>query len=326
MNSLTLKDVSLAPLDRVSLELGAGLHVFLGPPQAGGAELVEACAGLRKVRRGRLRVDGKNPHDTPQLRARIGSVLKEERWCDTGTVLQQASLALELRAEKGNADTLLDEAGLGSMKSRSAHSLTPSESRGLALTLALAIEAPLMICLYEPLAYVAEVKQSWVLDRLRRLSATTCVLCTTTSARDAAFLSDHSFVLDRGRVVRRPGSHLGDLVPGSVVTLGVHVATPRALSAALSADPRVEGVEWNGETGRIFVRGHDAEQVSLAVLDGIKKTKTQLYQLSPSYPSIQEIEAATTGLAKAAHEAAYRTAERAHVAAWARATPAGRDS
>ena len=95
----------------------------------------------------------------------------------------------------------------------------------LALALALSIDRPAVLALYEPLADLPGIAREDTLQRLElAASEGACVLSATASARDAGRLSSSVFLLDHGRIVRCPGQPLPlELAPGTAPDLVLRI-------------------------------------------------------------------------------------------------------
>src|SRR5690606_7241317 len=213
--TLELRQVDAPPLRGIDLELAAGLHVVLGADADGSRELVEIVSGVRRPQRGTVRVLGRDPFRTPAVRRRIASLLAEEQLPHAATVEQLVGHALALHAQPASdALRALSDVGIEAWRARRPSSLDAHERRTVALAIALA-QAPALLVAHEPLARVAAVERGRVIERLNALAAKdTCVLCTTSSPRDALELADAVWLLEAGRLTRRPSPARRELVPG----------------------------------------------------------------------------------------------------------------
>jgi len=306
---LRLQAVVAPPLAGADVALGPGCHVVLGRPADGTAELVSLCAGMLRPRHGRVLVTGKEPHDSPSARLRIGALLAEEQLPPAPTVGAALDWALGGRA---SARALLDEAGVSSFGERPARSLGAEDRRAVALLLALGLPELSLLALYEPLA--TPLPRPWVLDRLATLAAHACVLCATSSVRDASLLAQSALLLEGGRFSRRPGSPLSvELAPGSTPELVVHASNARRLAVRLADDPEVISAHWDERQGhhQLVVQGERLDALALAVARAAAREGVSVSALTPRLPGLEAAHYATWALARAAYDSAYRAAQQA---------------
>lgn len=277
MSTLRLKRVKDGALDRVDLELGAGIAAVLAEPLSGGSELVAVSAGWDRPQRGLVLVDGADPFRSPDVRRKVGSLLADERAPMAPTVGAAVARVLSTRGDSRTAEQVLESGGLGSFSARLPSSLSPREARSLALALALAHPEPALLALHEPLA--AGLDPDLVLRALgEHARRGAVVLAVTSSRRDAELLAGRVRVLQRGRFI-------GDLAaPGLQPALPTVVGTsdPRALSAALAAEPAVTSVVWDegGHAGQLTVHGTDRSEVSLAILRASRSSGAVIHSIT----------------------------------------------
>lgn len=300
--------VSGRMLGGLELSLDAGLHAILGAPSDGTEELIEMAVGLVRPRRGRVRVAGRDPHASPDVRRRIASLLPRERLIPAGTVGASVARALALAGqEAASADTVLAAYGLDRWAERRPDSLDAAKQRSVALALALARDKPVLVALHEPLSGVPGVARRTVLDALSRLAnAGACVVCSTASVRDASDIAPSVLLLDRGRLVRRTPEPLPvELAPGTAFDFMVHSDEPRRLASVLAGVEAVSGVDWDEQRSpAIRVRGTDPGQLGLAIARALVESSIQVRAISPILPGLNVIRGANDGLERAAYEQA----------------------
>jgi ABC-type multidrug transport system ATPase subunit len=296
----------------VELELGEGAHVIVGRREDGTAQLIEALAGIVAPRRGSLRVGEKSPFVSPQTRRRIGSVLAEDTLAPGRNVERAVATALRLRHDPRDAATILEGLGLVSWLGRTSAELDAAERRSIALALALSVSDPLLIAIHEPLANFAGVERSLIRDRIMELTASgACVLCTTSSLRDAFELSDMPLILQAGRLAGTAQREVAaQWMPGLPVQLRVQTPRARELAAKLASEDAVSACAWDAIKRRdeLEVSGMDAEALALTVLSVARRHQFAVSGVSVSLPSIEAMQAAGSGWAKAAYDAAYTRA------------------
>jgi ABC-type taurine transport system ATPase subunit len=303
---LRLQAVVASPLAGADIALGQGCHVVLGRPADGTAELMSLCAGVLRARRGRVLVNGKEPHRSPGTRLRIGALLAEEDLPPAPTARAALDWALGGRA---SARALLDEAGTSSLGERPTRSLAADERRAIALLLALGLPDAALLALYEPLA--TPLPRPWVLERLAAIAPHACVLCTTSSVRDASMLAESALLLEGGRFSRRPGLPLPiELAPGAAPELVVHASDARRLAVRLADDPAVSAARWDERQGQhqLVVQGPQLDALALAVARAAAREGVSVSALTPRLPALEAAHHATWALARAAYDSAYRAA------------------
>ncbi|MEB2324228.1 MAG: hypothetical protein OZ921_17070 [Sorangiineae bacterium] len=311
MSVLGFAAVRGALLAGLDASFDAGHEVVLGAPSDGTAELAELAAGISAPARGQVRVAGADPRRDPATRRRIGALLADEPLPLGATVRLAVERALApRRGGAPAAEQALAACGLAAWGPRRTDTLSPEERRAVALALALAVPSPALIVLVEPLANLEGVDTNAVRALLdARAEQGACVLSLTASPRDADALGGTLSLLERGRIVRRPTSALPrELSPGSPCELLVRSADARKLAALVIADARVNGVAWDElrAPNELRVRGADADALALAVMGAARDSGAALEALALVPPELELVRAATTGLAEAAREAAYR--------------------
>jgi len=309
MTTLELDAVFSGALQGATLSVPAGLTVVIGTPEDGGAELPLVLGGLVAPRRGAVRVAGRDPSRTPDVRAKLGLVLADEPPLESRTVTEGLRQAMALRGLREEPSALLERRGLAAWGAAEPSRLGAEARRQLAWALALAISEPLALIVHEPLAFGVRERTC---EELHACAARGVpVLVVTASLRDASELGGSVVLLDRGRFVRRPGVPLApELVPGAAATLFVSTPGARVLAAALAGDAAVTAVDWDDTLApeQLRVRGPDVDRLSLAVLKHARELGVTLHSLSLALPAMEEVRAATAGLWRAAYDSALRTA------------------
>ncbi|HTA92910.1 MAG TPA: hypothetical protein VK745_25205 [Polyangiaceae bacterium] len=296
MTRLSLDLVSHAELVRVSAALLSGTHVVLGTARDGTDTLVRLCAGLMLPGAGRVTVDDRAPFSHADLRRSTGSLFAEERLPPARHVARSLELALRARHDTRSAAAVLDAAGIAQLAARRASELMPREMRALALALALSHPKPALLALFEPLALVGILSETFILEALARHAADgAVVLATAYRIEDATRLGGATRALERGiwldSAAARP--------PLSQVTLRVRTPEPRRLAARLSETPDVNAVEWTGG-GELLVRGSDLERLAAHVVASARAEAINIDALRYDPPGLDALAAARAGLAQAA--------------------------
>jgi energy-coupling factor transporter ATP-binding protein EcfA2 len=303
LSKLVLEGLWGAYLKDVSLRLDPGLSVVIGDESDGTAELVEACAGVRVLRRGRLRLDGLEPGTSPACRRRIASLLADERDAPCGDV--RAWLRAPAEALGVSAQALLE--GCSVRPERALVSLSAAEWRELACAVALAHPDPALVVLHEPLAAGAPGDSTRLLGRIAELARRSVVLITTGSLDAARALAPATtYLLDRGLCSEAPlGAWPGASTPGLETRLWVEADAPRALVAALAQQPDVTEIEYDERSaGRVLLRGPDLERLATAVARAAVSAGVDVRLLRAQAEDLDALRGAATGVAHAAYRAA----------------------
>ncbi len=193
-------------VDHLEIEAGRTLAV-VGPNGAGKSTLLLALARLLRPERGTLTYAGAPLTAGDELvhRRRIGLVLPAPLLLST-SVFDNVAAGLRFRrvgaAEtRERVETWLERLGIGHLRDRHASQLSTGEAQRVSLARALVLE-PELLLLDEPFASLDPGTRAELTDdfeRLRRGTATTCVLVTH-DLNEAVRLGDRMAVLLDGRV------------------------------------------------------------------------------------------------------------------------------
>jgi ABC-type nitrate/sulfonate/bicarbonate transport system ATPase subunit len=285
-----LKGVSLARKD--------GVLAVVGAPIDGTSLLLAVIAGLVPARSGRVEVSGKAAADARELVAHVPldaalpDVLRVEEVCD---------LASAIRGEpKTPAAERLASLGLEALAKRRVRSLSPGETRAVALAIALTSRAPVLL-VEEPLAQLEPVAPSRVVSLLRaRAAAGATVIVTTASVRDATKLADELAVMTQGFLAPLPPSlaHVGS--DGARLRIVTSSSGAAALVGALAEDPAIASVETsafsgdtraNGAASAVLVSGRDLLAVAGAVAAASTRTGIDVEAIESAVAPLDAIRA-----------------------------------
>lgn len=192
----------------LSFELRPEMHAIVAREVAQAEEFVRVAAGMAEPMRGKILLGSAEPCRSPELRVRIGSLLRNEPPLASGnagrvdTVRDYLAYILRLRHGASGAsgasgpppnpqtvpyaDELLD---------RPSHSLNNQERRQLALGLALSITQPSLLVLSDPLFDLKREFASSLLERLGQCAKdgaiVACVVPTERAARQLSHRIHH---------------------------------------------------------------------------------------------------------------------------------------
>jgi ABC-2 type transport system ATP-binding protein len=290
----------------VTLALGAGLQAIVGTAADGTFDIATLASGITARRGGAVKVCGRDPARDPRLRGRIGATFADPQLPSFARVEDLFDLVAPGGA---GSESMLARFGIGHWRRRRVASLERRERRAVELVLALSVPSPLAVVLTEPAIEIGDVDQEAVKQALSGAAgAGACVIVLTSSVSDALEIAPRIHLIEAGRIVRSiPADETGALVPGRGVTLKVEADLPRLLAAQLADDPAVTGIDWDQtERSIISVRGEDMDRLAAAVARAAISTGAAVRSIAPVAPGLDEVRAASAGLALAAYHAAYQ--------------------
>lgn len=298
---LEFRGVWSAPIKALSATFDAGLHVVLGAPTDGSADLIALAAGSRLPRRGSLVLSGTPLFASPSLRRRTASLLADEAPSGSRAI---ADWCRDLGALKGfDAAAGVQTYCPRLRPERALASLSLAERRELALAAALGQPAPALVALHEPLASLAPALLPRALERIHELARETIVLCTASAVSDAQRLGGSLHVLERGVLTRSPAHAWPEAVtPGLASELWIDCRAPRELLRELVASNDVTRASFEGE--RLRIGGPSLERLCHAVALAAVQSRAGIRALQVVTPDVMAVHAATAGLAQAAYRAA----------------------
>ena len=191
----------------VQLSLTPGPTALVGPNGAGKSTVLRAILGAVPVRRGRVVLGGRTLLDTargiavPTEERRVAWVPQEYALFPHLTVLENVTFGVPGPSGRVRAGAVMDQLGLGPLRSRRPGALSGGERQKVALARALAAE-PRALLLDEPLAALdadtREATRALLSDILHRLAIPTVVV--THEMRDVVALGGPVVLLEGGRV------------------------------------------------------------------------------------------------------------------------------
>lgn len=306
------KGVQLA----LDIELGPGVHVFLGDEADGPPLAIELACGLLPPRRGEVTMNGTSPYRTPKLRAQIGSLLAVESLPKATTTAQSVQRILDCHRSPLAPAACLDSVGLGSLLSRHPAELSAKEQRGVATAVALSLPNPRLLALQSPLQGNS-LDPSLVAEALRARAAVCPVLVATTEPMDSALLGGTGYLFSGGVWTRTFSPHRPEGAPydGPLTKSGflsgtdsVLVYTPdsAALVAHLSPLAVQHGWSLHCDTRGISLSGGPLVELCRAVLGAQVATGAAVQAVDCGAPSLQSLKVSIEGYAQGVQAAAYQ--------------------
>lgn len=282
-------------LSNVSLEVDAGVRSILGKPADGAPLLLAVLAGWVRPRSGEALVLGGSPE---AKRQQIAYVPLDVRLPPSLRVSETLELAAAVRGESAVAPprARLEVLGIAPLAERWTDSLTPAETRAVALVEAITSTARVLL-LDEPLVDLDPRACAGLASSLRdRARSGASVIIGTSSPRDALDLSDEQWVLDRGRVAITTRATDTAMLSASpkprlrVLAQGARQGA-RALLGALASEPSFVEIEMDGDA--LLLAGTDAAAMAESVSRAALAAGVELEVLRLEAPSLDQLRAST---------------------------------
>ncbi len=194
-------------LERVSLDVPAGITGLVGPNGAGKSTLVRAILGLVRLAAGSVRVRGIDPAVDPRRVRRLTGVVPEDDAAVPGLsgveMVQYAARLSGLPATEGlrRAHEVLDWCDAGQERYRAVETLSVGMRQKVAFAAAI-VHDPAVVILDEPTNGLDPLERRAMLGRLVALARDhgKTILVSTHVLRDVQSICDRLVLLVRGRV------------------------------------------------------------------------------------------------------------------------------
>jgi ABC-2 type transport system ATP-binding protein len=295
---LTVNDVhksygDVVALDGLSLTVEAGAVVaLLGPNGAGKTTLISCIAGLLRVDRGSITVDGIDAvHHPSKAQECIGLAPQETGIYESLTVQENLTFYCELIGLRGEdrrrrIDEVAEAVSLSDLMDRPSQRLSGGEKRRLHTGIALVHRAPLLL-LDEATVGADVATRSALLEVVRRLADEgTAVLYSTHYFPEVPALGATVAIIDQGRLIAT-GS------PAGLVQEHAEAAVELVFDGPA---PTLDGpgrVAVDGETMRVSV---DDPAAALAeVLVGLGDDTGRLRSVDLTQPDLDAVFLSLTG-------------------------------
>lgn len=212
VENLSLRSGAFA-IDGLSFSVATGQYaVLMGKTGTGKTTILEAICGLRKIRRGTIRLLDRDVTRSKPAERGIGYVPQDLALFQTMTVREHLTFALAIRrwsrrVMEERVCELADLLGLQRLLDRKPHGLSGGESQRVALGRALAYR-PQVLLLDEPLSALDDETREEMYTLLRSVQRQTGVtaLHVTHNTSESQKLADRVLVLRDGAVHEMPVS------------------------------------------------------------------------------------------------------------------------
>jgi ABC-type transport system involved in cytochrome c biogenesis ATPase subunit len=238
---------------------------------AAAMELARIVAGIERPKRGRVLLLGESPHRTPELRARMGVTFGASfEGAERGSVRVAWERARAARLAHGAV--MSEPMGLLSLERFDVplEQLSASELTHFELDLALCLEKPHLLWLFESPHLRDQATFDRVLDRLRqRADEGAIVVSTVRTRREAQVWGDELH------------SHRAGAPESAAVTnLQLIVERPREIAAELQADPAVHTTSLDPTRPTLlFVSGTDDGALRRACVRAVVARRCELSEM-----------------------------------------------
>jgi ABC-2 type transport system ATP-binding protein len=243
-------------LSGVTVSIGPGLTSLLGPNGAGKSSLIRILCGLTSPSQGTVRVMGKDPRTSNDVRRQLGLVPQQEK-------LPPGVNAIEFVAMAGALQGLPDPNG-AARKAIETVELDPDDRRHLSsyskgmrqrVKIAQAIvHEPRILILDEPLNGLDPRQRSRMAQLFIRLGAEgRCVLVSSHVLEEVQELSSTVLVLAEGKLAAEGDFHaIRQLLDDRPHRIRLRSSDPLKLASGLMASATVSAVQTAGENALII--------------------------------------------------------------------------
>ncbi len=197
-------------LKDISLHVRNGEYmVLLGPTGTGKTVLLETIAGMYRIVRGSILVQGRDVTRLPPEKRNLGVVYQDYALFPHLTVRRNIAFGLQLRGEpRGKVSKVVEEMGdfldIGSILDRRPGNLSGGERQRVALARALVLE-PHVLLLDEPLSALDRSTRDRLRRELKRIHQEigVTIVHITHDLTEAFFLADHLAVMKDGSILQQ---------------------------------------------------------------------------------------------------------------------------
>ena len=183
------------------------LIVLLGPSGSGKTTLLNLIAGIDTANSGEIVVLGKNLSTMTDLelteyrRDSVGYIFQFYNLLPNLTVLENASLGLELKGEKLDyAEVILEKVGLGDKSQRFPAQLSGGEQQRVAIARAMA-KSPALIVADEPTGNLDKNNSKSVRELFKEIAHNATIIIATHD-NDYLEIADKAYELNEGKLIK----------------------------------------------------------------------------------------------------------------------------
>ena len=233
-------------LKNISFRISPGQYVaLLGPTGTGKTVLLESIAGLRRIRTGRIFLNGKDITELPPEKRHMGVVYQDFALFPHLTVSGNIGFGLKIRGEDKKVITrsverIAEFLEIGHLLGRSVTNLSGGERQRVALARALVLN-PKLLLLDEPLAALDRPTRERIRIELKRIhkELNISILHITHEITEAFFLGQYLVIMRDGQIIQKgkPGEVLERPVNRFVADL---LGIPNIMEAEVSGQGHLQ--------------------------------------------------------------------------------------
>lgn len=265
----------------LSFELRPDVHAVFARSDEQGENFVRYASGMAQPTRGKILLGRTEPGRSPELRARIGSLLRNEpplfsikRAGHAGTVREYLAHVLKLRHD---ASGTASAAGpppepqtlpyVAELLDRPVGTLNNQERRHVALGLALSIAQPLLLVLHDPLFDLTSGLAPSLLEKLAQYAkAGAIVACVVPTERAARQLSERIHPLE-------PSMHrdMG-------IRFLIRSERPRDVAGSLARSRSIISTQIH-PNGDLIVSAASEETAAADITQALSQTQVEVFEV-----------------------------------------------
>lgn len=209
-------------VDDVSLRIGPGAVVVVGPNGSGKTTLLECIAGVRAPTSGVIHIDGRDTSARAgrAMRARLTGYAPHVDGLPTHLrvrhAIELAAWLHRVRRDSSVIDAVLDEFELADLASSRLGALSAGQRKRVTIAAAV-VHRPSLLLLDEPTANLDAASRHRLVSLVQQLARRCTVVITTHQSVDVVDVGGRVVVLDRGRV--EVDAPLVDFTRGAPITV-----------------------------------------------------------------------------------------------------------
>jgi ABC-2 type transport system ATP-binding protein len=265
---------------------------LVGPNGAGKTTAIECLEGLRHPDGGTIRVLGLDPWESRRkLHSHIGVQLQESAIAQQIKVREALDLYRSFYSKTLDPDTLMEQAGLDTLRDTRFHHLSGGQKQRLFFALAL-IHDPELLLLDELTTGMDPQGRRMIWERIQDLNRQgKTIVLTTHFMEEAERLCDRVLILDRGEILAldRPETLISGLSADHVVKVTIkgefHLEWVKALPSVDRAEAFKDRVTVSGRSDKLI-----PEVVGLLI-----EKKLRFYDLHTRQPNLEDVFLRLTG-------------------------------
>lgn len=251
----------------ITMTLEPGVHGLLGPNGAGKSTLIKLITGQLRATQGRLRVLGGDPWNNPKLLSRIGYCPEHDAFWAFQTGFEFVSTLARL---SGMSREVAESAAHAALKRVGAYEFCDrpisAYSKGMRQRTKLAqalVHDPDLLVLDEPLSGTDPVGRREIMDLVTSLGADGKSVIVSSHVMHEVQAMTHRFLLIYGGRVLAAGDvhEIRRLLYDIPHRIRIVCDLPRSLAQALAVESAVDGVEFNAQSGELWVTTRDPREI-----------------------------------------------------------------